>query len=157
MIKDSCSCQRIVQVRVYHIFKEWRSVFFPSKYICMHGNSYFKAFMYTCICIIYKCLVNETVSWGFWLCFFIKQLLLVPLHTSRKDFKNFQIFQEFLVFVIYFQVYTTMESWFSRESSSIGLQKNLWMQNTPGSQHSPVMVTLGSLYSLVNLSPEDFL
>jgi hypothetical protein len=42
------------------------------------------------------------------------------------------------------------------ELAQIGLQKKLLVQNTSGSRESPLIKTLGSLYSLVFVSPESF-
>jgi hypothetical protein len=98
---------------------------------------------------------SETVSRDILPCFFIKQLLLVLLDTPRKDFDFFRLFEELFVFVIDFLVYSPPGSraspvrlpgvFIAGESTYIGLQKNLLMQNTPGSQDSPVINRLGSL------------
>jgi hypothetical protein len=43
-----------------------------------------------------------------------------------------------------------------RSRPKLVYKKYLLVQNTPRSQDSPVINTLGSLYSLVDLSPESF-
>jgi hypothetical protein len=91
----------------------------------------------------------------------------------RKDFKFFQILKELFVFVIDSLVYSpprNKDSWVSSSPRSrdsrwwrifhyVGqnwFTKNPLMQNTPESQNSPVINTVGSLYSLVYLSPAVF-
>jgi hypothetical protein len=68
--------------------------------------------------------------------FFIKKLILVSLGLPRKDFNFFLNIRG----VIYIH----------------NLKKNLLVQNTLGSQDSPLTNKLGSLDSLVYVSPESF-
>jgi hypothetical protein len=66
--------------------------------------------------------------------FFIKQLLLVPLNTARKDFKFCSIFVELFVFIFESPFFLT-----TGESNKISSQKNLLVPITPEIQDSPVM------------------
>jgi hypothetical protein len=69
--------------------------------------------------------------------FFRKQLLLVPLDTSRKGFDFFQIFEELLVFVIDSSVYSPPGS------------RDSLVYSSPGSRDFPVYSSPESWDSLV--------
>jgi hypothetical protein len=96
---------------------------------------------------------GQCQNFFFTLSIFTKQLLLAPLDMSRKDFKFFRIFKELFVFVINSSVISTLGS----QPKKTGLQKILLVQNTPGSQDSRVINTLGSLAFLDYLSTESIL
>jgi hypothetical protein len=98
--------------------------------------------------------------------FFIKQLLLVPLDMPRKDFKVFRIFEELFVFVIDSSVYSPPgirdsqcihhQGALPRNQPKLVYKRTLLVQNTLGSQDSPVINTPESLDSLVYYSPASF-
>jgi hypothetical protein len=101
-----------------------------------HISSFSCLALNVCLMVLFKGQCHEIFYSGF----FIKQLVIVPLNTSGKDFKFFRIFEELFVFVVDLPVYSPPGS---RNSP---LYSSLWsrdspVMNTPGGQPK-----LGSLH-----------
>jgi hypothetical protein len=109
---------------------------------------------------------REILSSGF----FHETTFPSPVDMSRKDFEFFRLFEELLVFLINFLVYSPPWSRDSQVYSSpescdylvmntpgsrpkLVYKKNLLLQNTPGSQDSPV---INKTYTGESLLPSLF-